>query len=208
MKEAAEWKSAPQLRRLFAMIVKECHPQNAKQLFDKYRNELIEDIEYQFRRMQKTRNVNMLQIPQAVMEQMYNSALYEICSILEQYNIDLSHHELNKPLKSDCFRMEAREIMNERQYDPMECEQEYETRYQKMNDQQKIICDEIIDSIYDENRQSKGGNLFFIDAPGGTVCFEFPFLFTTKIIVSVYKSITPEDYESHRRDLALYNIKT
>ena len=177
LKEASEWKSAPQLRRLFAMIVKECHPQNAKQLFDKYRNELIEDIEYEFQRTNQSRNVNNFQTPQNVKEKMYNSALHEICSILEQYNVDLSQHELIKPSKSDCFVMESREIMNERQYNLIECEQEYETRYRQMNSQQKLICDEILDSIYDENQNSSDGNLFFIDAPGGTVCFYFFFFF-------------------------------
>ena len=32
--------------------------------------------------------------------------------------------------------------------------------------------------------------------------------FATKIINSFYKSIIPEDYESSRRDLAFYSIKT
>ena len=175
LKEAAEFKSAPQLRRLFAMIIKECHPQNANQLFNKYKNDMIEDVEYIYRKSHRVRNNLAMQIPDNIRNKMYNGALYQICSILEDYNVDLSHHELIKPKKADCFKMEAKEIMNERQYNSIECEQEYEKRYDMMNAQQKIICDEIIDSIYNENHRTINDKLFFIDAPGGTVCFRIIF---------------------------------
>ena len=36
---------------------------------------------------------------------------------------------------------------------------------------------------------------------------QFVHCFTTKIISSFYKTIIPEDYESSRRDLALYSLQ-
>ena len=175
LKEASEFKSAPQLRRLFALIIKECHPQDVQKLFRKYRNNMIEDMEYQYKR---SCNTNLMaDIPQNVIEKMYNSALYEVCSILQDYNVNLTEHDLIQPSKSDCFKVEAKEIVNERKYNSNDCKLEYETKYNQMNNQQKAVFDELKDAIDDEHRTVKN-NLFFIDAPGGTVCFRFVHIFS------------------------------
>lgn len=179
--EAAGFKMPSQLRRLFAMIVKECNPQNSKQLFSKYKNDMIEDMENDYRKTQPT-NVRKKHISKTVIEKMYNSAMYEICSILQDYEVDLEIHELVKPNKSDCFKHEAQVIRMERIYDANECQTEYDDKLSKMNQDQKSVCARLIKAIYEKDKSPSARNLFFIDAPGGTVCFSFFLFFFLNIL--------------------------
>ena len=177
LEQAANFKMPTQLRRFFAMIVKECHPQNANQLFERYKNDMIEDMVHEFRKTHPQRSNPFFKISQKIIQEMYNSALFDICSILDEYDIDPSDHELTRPLKAKCFKIEPKEMMNERKYNPLDCKDEYDDKYTQMNDQQKKICDELIANIYEENQSETSNNLFFIDAPGGTVCCKIIFFF-------------------------------
>lgn len=167
LKEASLFKSPVQLRRLFAMIVKECRPHDVPLLFNKYKDDMIEDMEYKCKNDGYNRNQR---VPQPVLKQMYNAALYEICIILEEYNVNLEEHDIKKPDPSECYKAEAKEIINERKYNQVEAKQEYELKYSLMNERQRLTCDKVINSIYNENMTDQNSNLFFIDAPGGTVC--------------------------------------
>ena len=162
--EAADFKMPQQLRRLFAMIVKECNPQDANELFNKHKHHMIEDFENEYRKSQPVK-LRMKEISPEIIKKMHNTVMYEICSILESYNVKLSEHDM-----SECFKREAKIIAVERTYDVVECEREYEERLELMNTEQESVLNELIDAIYDENKTRNSGNLFFIDAPGGTVC--------------------------------------
>ena len=167
LKEATTFASASQLRRLFMNLVKECNPNEPCVLWHKYKDDMIDDYIYQYKQQ-----IHCLKhdISKDIIEKMYNSALYEICNLLEQYGITLSDVDLLKPKKQECWRHEPLEIMHEKAYNTTQCEIDYKNKYKSMNEQQKLIFDNIKDTLYDDNIiQSIKKHMFFIDAPGGTV---------------------------------------
>ena len=106
-------------------------------------------------------------IPVEILETIYNSALFEICETLEYYGLDLKTFGLVKPKKSDCFKLEHQEILNEKQYNKQECLQDYQNKYNLMNKDQKKVFNMIKNQLYGNNNKTKHKQ-FFIDAPGGT----------------------------------------
>ncbi len=165
--EAKEIQSAFQMRRLFVTLVKWCFPTEPDVLWNKYKDAMIEDMEYLYKRSTGA-PVHLFTISDKVRQTMYNAALYDICERLESYDIDPSKQNLIKPLKSDCFQMEAKEILNERKYNQVEAREEYKQRETQMNDEQRLIFECISDILYGEAlRQEDSNTCFFIDAPGG-----------------------------------------
>ena len=185
LKEASEMNSSPQMRRLFAILLKEVHPTQPLLLWKKYRKYMIDDMIHKFCKMQRKKSVL---IQKHIRKSMYSSALFEICSILEDYGINPSRYDLEKPLKEDCWKLPSRELVNAVSFNATECKIDFERRYKQMNSDQKKIFDQIISAVYPAANRGfsnlasalnikQNKKIFFIDSPGGTVCYFLFFFF-------------------------------
>ena len=166
LNEAKQVQSASQMRRLFVNLLMWCEVLEPDVLWTKYRDDMIEDIEHRYVMSGQRGKRN---VPKKIKEKMYNAALYEVCELLEKYEKDPASFKLVKPDKKDCFKLESREILVERQYSEVECQNDCKLRRTQMNKDQKEIYDDISDTLYgDALSRTYSKTAFFIDAPGGT----------------------------------------
>lgn len=168
MKESKTIDNASQMRRLFVSILKECEVIDAVQLWDKYKNDMIDDMVHRHKNRKLTANI---EIDDMIKQSMFNTVLFEICSALEEHNRHQQYDELMKlkPFKNDCYNDRNNDVWIEQQYNRSDCKLDYENRYTKMNEKQKQVFNAISDSLYGNPiNASYNTNCFFIDAPGGT----------------------------------------
>lgn len=148
--------SPSQIRTLFAIIISTCFPSNPRDLWNKYKDNMSEDILHRIR--VSSRNPDL-----EANEEMHNQALlliedmcYLMCgSLLVRLGMPAPDRGMN-----DAFN---RELEREREYDRHELDQSVQTNVPLLNSQQKEVYDTLMKVIDDGN-----GGLFFLDAPGGT----------------------------------------
>jgi ATP-dependent DNA helicase PIF1 len=154
--EAIVSASPSQIRTLFAIIISTCFPSNPRELWNKYKGDMSEDILHRIRVSSGNPDLE-------ANEEMYNQALlliedmcYLMCgSLLVKLGMPTPDRGMN-----DAFN---RELEREREYDRNSLNQSVRTNVPLLNPQQKEVYDTLMKAIDDGN-----GGLFFLDAPGGT----------------------------------------
>lgn len=154
--EATVSASPNQIRTLFAIIISTCFPSNPHELWNKYKDDMSEDILHRVRVHSENPHLEMN-------EEMHNQALvliedmcYLMCgSLLVRLGMPSPDRGIN-----DAFE---RELQREREYDTNALSQLVQTNVPLLNPQQKELYDTVMKAIDDGN-----GGMFFFDAPGGT----------------------------------------
>ena len=184
MAEAKLCDSAGAMRRMFAIMLKDCNINEPEQLWGKYKYDMIEDI---INKHKRAHTIDQsVQLCDNLLKKMYCSALYEICTILEQYNVKkVKYDGLVKPKKEDCYTLQTKEILAKRSYNKMECREEYMDKFKQMNSEQQRMFIQLITAIYPEDDinqfaadmnveldelldySNEDKNIFFIDGPSG-----------------------------------------
>ena len=161
MSEAKVFKSPRQMRRLFINLLCHCDPPFPLELWHKYKDDMIEDFKYKYtKKMRQTQNnTQNTIINNEIKSKMYNSALYEICTELTNYNKDLNHFKFIKPQKKDCFQMECSEILAEKSFNANECKKLYKSQYKQMNKDQQHVFDTIKNVLYPNATSSQINSL-------------------------------------------------
>ena len=148
--------SPHQTRSLFTVIISTCFPSNPKLLWNKYKDDLSQDILHQM-------CINSANNDLEINEEIINKTLvliedmcYLMCgSLLVKLGMPSPNREIN-----DVFN---RELNRERDYDRDELYQLVQTNVPILNTQQKKVYDTLMNAIGSGN-----GGTFFLDAPGGT----------------------------------------
>ncbi|CAI6346155.1 unnamed protein product [Macrosiphum euphorbiae] len=145
-----------QIRSLFAIILTTCFPSNPKDLWEKYRDYMSEDILHRLRTTNQVPDIRFSPI-------VYNEALIEIEDMcLEIVNKALVQLGLPSPNRSINGRFN-RDLQREPQFDDAEMGRSVQKNLPKLVTEQRIAYDRIMQAI-----KSKSGGLYFLDAPGGT----------------------------------------
>lgn len=156
LQEAASTRVACQVRHLFSLIIGSCNPSNPSALWEKFKNDLSEDILTRLRRENPSLELDFS-------ENIYNEALIlieDLClRMVGKVLIDLG---LPAPNRSRADPHNS-EILRETSYDMEELDRFVSSNLPQLVSDQKVAFDTIISAI--ENDQ---GGLFFLDAPGGT----------------------------------------
>lgn len=148
--------TAHQIRSLFAIIISTCFPSNPLNLWNKYKDNMAEDILHRVR----TTTAN----PELEFNaDIYNEALISIEDLCLMMSGKMLHElgmpEPNRPMHG-AFN---REFERERQYDRDALSQSVRTNLPLLNQQQKTAYDTLMIAVNDGY-----GGIFFLDAPGGT----------------------------------------
>lgn len=148
--------SAHQIRSLFAIVISTCFPSNPLHLWNKYKDNMAEDILHRVRTI--TANPEL-----EFNAEIHNEALISIedlCKIMSGKMLhELGMPATNRPMH-DAFN---REFERERQYDRNALSQSVRTMVPLLNQQQKTAYDTLMIAVNDGY-----GGIFFLDAPGGT----------------------------------------
>lgn len=147
---------ASQIRALFAIIIASCHPSNPIALWNKYKDEMVDDILHRVRTI--TSNFDL-----EINDEMLNEALVlieDMCVLM--CGSLLSTLGMPAPIRSmhDAFN---RELQREQDYDPNELAERVRSNVPLLNAEQKIVYDSLMQVVDDET-----GGIYFLDAPGGT----------------------------------------
>jgi hypothetical protein len=145
-----------QIRTLFAIILTTCFPSNPKDLWEKYKNYMSEDILHCLRRTNQNPDIEFT-------PNVYNEALVFIEDIcLAIVNKSLVQLGMPAPDRS-AYNFLDRDLQREIQFDQAELSTFVEMNIPKLLPEQRIVYDKIMQAI-----TSQSGGFYFIDAPGGT----------------------------------------
>lgn len=145
-----------QIRGLLAIILTTCFPSNPSLLWDKYKNDMSEDILHAQRTL---RNDIQLDFTPDI----YNEALVrleDLCMLISNDSLlKLGLPSPNRPA-SDLFN---RELQREESYSFDDLNLYVQTNEPKLLPEQKIVYDTIMHAV-----AAQQGGFFFLDAAGGT----------------------------------------
>ncbi|GFW18545.1 ATP-dependent DNA helicase [Trichonephila clavipes] len=155
---ADAWNTArpQQIRTLFAIILTTCFPSNPKDLWEKYKDYMSEDILHRLRAENQNPDIQFT-------PNVYNEALIlieDIClTIANKALVQLGMPASNRPANN----LFDRDLQRETHYDSDELGKFVRTNLPQLILEQRIAYDRIMRAITEQS-----GGLFFIDAPGGT----------------------------------------
>jgi hypothetical protein len=156
LKDSVISSSPHQIRTLFAIIISTCFPSNPKDLWVKYRDDMSEDILHRVRSQTLNSTLQMT-------AEMYNETLIMIedtCLLMANKVLScLGMESPNRPMH-DVFN---HELGREQQYDTEALAEAVRTTVPKLNEQQRIAYDSLIEAV-----NNGTGGIYFLDAPGGT----------------------------------------
>ncbi|GFX01509.1 ATP-dependent DNA helicase [Trichonephila clavipes] len=145
-----------QIRTLFAIILTTCFPSNPKDLWEKYKDYMSEDILHRLRAANQNPDIQFT-------PNVYNEALIlieDIClTIANKALVQLGMPASNRPANN----LFDRDLQREKHYDSDELGTFVRTNLPQLILEQRIAYDRIMRAITEQS-----GGLFFIDAPGGT----------------------------------------
>lgn len=150
--KAVQCRSAAKVRKLFAILIATCGLSNPQQLWDKYRNDMSDDILY---RLQEN-NPNVT----------YNDSIYdEALTKIEDQVItitgkDLSDFGMSRPRRTEQV---FSDVLRELNYDHAFLQQQIAETVPRLNPEQRNVFNSVVQKI-----ENSVGGLFFLDAPGGT----------------------------------------
>ncbi|XP_046965797.1 uncharacterized protein LOC124534146 [Vanessa cardui] len=152
LEEAVQCKSAPKVRELFAILIATCALSNPQELWEKYKNDMADDILHRLQEHDQNASYNDL---------IYNDALTKVeDQVMTITGKDLSDFGMSRPHR---IGEVSSDLMRELDYDTDLLMQQIAEALPLLNSEQKIIFDTIIEKV-----SSGRGGLFFLDAPGGT----------------------------------------
>ncbi|XP_065370863.1 uncharacterized protein LOC135963006 [Calliphora vicina] len=154
--DAAAINHPSKIRTLFAIILVSCSPANPKELWNKFKTYMAEDI---LHRERVTTNNATIELN----ERMYNEALILLeDKCLEIKNVALIDVGMISPIRS---RTDAhdQDLRRERDYNTQDLESLLEENLPHLQQEQRIAYNTTMAAI-----SNKHGGLYFIDAPGGT----------------------------------------
>ncbi|CAK0881113.1 unnamed protein product, partial [Prorocentrum cordatum] len=146
MEEAARLRSAPALRRLFAMLLLHCELASPVTLWQRFANDLCEDVQ---RHLSETDSEN--------------AALLHVQEALSQAGKTLTDFGLPTPTYHDVAGLQPRDVRRETAYDAEEEWTSARSHRSMMNDAQAIVFDQVADAVIGARPLA-----VFIDGPGGT----------------------------------------
>jgi hypothetical protein len=159
MREASDSQMPGSLRHLFSIILTTCNVSNPKLLWEKFKDQLSEDIFYKLKDKNKNTDINVLST-NAVSKSL--SLIESICfsingKYLSQLGLPSAVTSIEKlsPLPAMLF--------SEKHYDKQQLEIDIAIKEPLLMPEQKSIYETILRNL----RANKEG-IFFIDAPGGT----------------------------------------
>ena len=156
MAEASAVQSPSRLRHLFCILLTACAISNPLLLWEKFKENLSEDILLQLRR-------DNLQLQVNFSPDIFNKALIfleDIC--LSMSGRDLNQYGLPSPQRSSNNHLST-EILRETNYNTHALEKLVVTNEPLLLPDQSAFYYEVLNAIH-----GKKGGLFFLDAPGGT----------------------------------------
>ena len=157
LKEASVTDSPSKLRQLFAIIIVFCHTSEPIELWTKYKKYSYDD--YGRNLIKSFSDIDL----DLYIEQLENRCLIDLeNTIISIGGNPINQYELPIPNINANFQIN-REYLSETSYNQSILTAFVIENEAKINTEQKIIYDEVINSV----NMSKGG-MFFIDAPGGT----------------------------------------
>ncbi|XP_046141612.1 uncharacterized protein LOC114882103 [Osmia bicornis bicornis] len=145
LEEAAQCRSAAKVRDLFATLIATCGLLNPQQLWEKYKNDMTDDI---LHTLQET-NPNVTHN-----DFIYNEALTKIEDQVITITGKVTPHRTGEV---------SNYLIRELDYDTASLQQQITEFVPRLNSEQRLIFDDIVQKI-----ESGDGGLFFLDAPGGT----------------------------------------
>ena len=145
-----------QLRALFAIILTACSPSSPIELWEKYKSHMAEDILH--RTCMENSNMNM-----DFTAEIYNEALIMIEDLcLEIANKVLKQLGMSSPNRSAAASFDV-EFRREQNYNTSDLLSYVQSNIPKITLEQKGIYDQIMQTV-----NNGVGEIFFLDAPGGT----------------------------------------
>lgn len=145
-----------QIRTLFAIIITTCAPSDPKSLWEKYKENLSEDI------LRQTRIINF-NLDITFSEEIFNEALKLIedkCILINNKSL----HELGLPTPTRSnTNINNKDLTRETQYDKNKLNAYIDNNEKLLIGDQKKAYDAIMKQVSSEN-----GGIIFLDAPGGT----------------------------------------
>lgn len=156
LEESAALHLPNQMRELFAVILCQCYPSNPTELWDKFKDDLSQDILNRMRRQNPD------------LELQFNDLIWnEALILLEDLSLSISGKELafySMPSPTrDPIDVSNAEILRERTYPRAELIDFVEQNTPLLNEQQKRVQSLLLDAI-----ERELGGIYLIDAPGGT----------------------------------------
>ncbi|XP_060801784.1 uncharacterized protein LOC132902069 [Amyelois transitella] len=152
MEEAVQCRSASKVRELFAILIATCGLSNPQRLWEKYKNDMADDI------------LHRLQIQNPNVS--YNDLIYnEALTMIEDQLINITGKNLSDFGMSRPQRIGevSNELIRELDYDTDSLMQQITDALPLLNPEQKLVFDTVTNKL-----ASGDGGLFFLDAPGGT----------------------------------------
>ncbi len=154
MDEAACVQMPSQLRQLFAILLQSCQISNPLDIWMRHRDFLAEDFLHTARQ-----NANNMEL--TFTDGIYNQALLDLESrVIAMGGTDLKN--LPKP-QHTAEEYLAQEYLQECNYDVLALTAYVEQNKHKMTDDQRQIFQRVMQSVNNDK-----GEMFFLDAPGGT----------------------------------------
>lgn len=155
LEEASLIQTGAQLRQLFVTILKDCHPATPRVLWDQFKAQICDDLKH---KLQRIFNLN-----HPSENQIFDYGLYLIENILQATNNTLQQFDLPS-VQNNWNRVGGNRLIREQlDYDQIEEHRQAIDAIQKLNQEQKYVYDQVIDSV-----QHNKGKTFFLNGPAGT----------------------------------------
>lgn len=156
LQEAALTDHPGKLRDLFTTMLVHCRLSNAAFLWKKHKKSLSEDIQREFELELQCEELQN-------MDAVYNKCLILIeDSLLSIGGQNLISYSLPQPRRLDNVEVN-RQYLTETNYDAESLQREIAIKMQTLTNEQELVYNQVIQSI-----ENEAGQIFFLDAPGGT----------------------------------------
>ncbi|CAI0453985.1 unnamed protein product, partial [Linum tenue] len=157
LEEVCRWGQPSLIRTTFTSLLMFCEITEPHSLFDKFWEEMADDIAYRARLQNSSRYF----VPPS--SSLRNSVLIELQRLLSYYSTTLQNVGLPTPQLDDSDRLQNSLIAEQLDYDINEQRRIAETGLASLNENQRYAYDAVIDSVCNEK-----GSLFFLYGYGGT----------------------------------------
>uniref|UniRef100_A0A8D9B6G9 ATP-dependent DNA helicase n=1 Tax=Cacopsylla melanoneura TaxID=428564 RepID=A0A8D9B6G9_9HEMI len=158
LREAAVSDSAKKIRELFAVMLVFCQIANPLRLWENHKASLSEDFLFQIEQ------TNQGLVSSGQMSVVYNKSLVELeDAVLSLCGQSLENYNLPTPVRSSENVITNRIYLSEISYNTSQLRTFVIEKTSLLNIEQRCVYETVLESV-----KSPVGNLFFLDAPGGT----------------------------------------
>ncbi|CAL1353730.1 unnamed protein product [Linum trigynum] len=157
LEEVCQWGQPSLIRTTFTSLLMFCEITEPLSLFEKFWEQMADDIVYRARRNNSCRYF----VPPS--RSLQNSVLLELQRLLNYYSTTLQNVGLPTPQLDDCDVLDNSLIAEQLDYDITEQRRRADTSWESLNENQRYAYDAVFDSASNEK-----GSLFFLYGHGGT----------------------------------------